>query len=67
MPSDHNTVTEQSDNFDEESLEPNEFENVLPDDRDYHESDDELPLSMKVLPYYNGKDGTSWNKLTCSN
>lgn len=63
--SDHNTDTEQSDISDEENAEALEchFEdNVIPNNSNYHESDDELPLSMRILPYYVGKDGTRWNK-----
>ena len=62
---DHNTDTEQSDISDEENLEQTEYnfvDNAIPNYDNYHESDDELPLSMRILPYYVGKDGTKWNK-----
>ncbi|KAL5244029.1 hypothetical protein ACI65C_011439 [Semiaphis heraclei] len=62
---DHNTDTEQSDISDEENSEQAEYnfvDNAIINDDNYHESDDELPLSMRMLPYYIGKDGTRWNK-----
>ncbi|KAL5242715.1 hypothetical protein ACI65C_010125 [Semiaphis heraclei] len=62
---DHNTDTEQSDISDEENSEQAEYNfvnNAIINDDNYHESDDELPLSMRMLPYYIGKDGTRWNK-----
>ncbi|KAL4126018.1 hypothetical protein QTP88_010250 [Uroleucon formosanum] len=62
---DHNTDTEQSDISDEENSELAEYnfvDNAITNDDNYHESDDELPLSMRRLPYYVGKDGTRWNK-----
>ncbi|KAE9529177.1 hypothetical protein AGLY_011973 [Aphis glycines] len=53
---DHNTDTEQSDISDEENSKQTEYNFVdnLPNDDNYHESDDD--------PYYVGKDGTRWNK-----
>jgi len=62
---DHNTDTEQSDISDEENSEQTEYnfvDNAIPNDDNYHESDDELPLSIRILPHYVGKDGTRWNK-----
>jgi len=50
---DHNTDTEQSDISDEENSEMAEYnfvDNAIINDDNYHESDDELPLSMRMLP-----------------
>jgi len=57
---DHNTDTEQSDISDEENSELTEYtfiDNAIPNDDNYHESDDVLPLSMRMLPLCRKK----WN------
>jgi hypothetical protein len=62
---DHNIDTEQSDISDDENSELAEYnfvDNAITNDDNYHESDDKLPLSIRMLPYYVGKDGTRWNK-----
>eukprot|EP00102_Acyrthosiphon_pisum_P018217 XP_008189893.1 PREDICTED: piggyBac transposable element-derived protein 4-like [Acyrthosiphon pisum] len=32
------------------------------DEKSYHESDDDLPLAMRLVDSYYGKDGTKWNR-----
>lgn len=59
--SNHDTDTEQSGYSDEDNDITRDTIDVC-DEKSYHESDDDLPLAMRLVDSYYGKDGTKWNR-----
>lgn len=59
--SNHDTDTEQSGYSDEDNGITRDTIDVC-DEKSYHESDDDLPLAMRLVDSYYGKDGTKWNR-----
>jgi len=59
--SNHDTDTEQSGYSDEDNdITRNTIE--VYDEKSYYGSDDDLPLAMRFVNSYFGKDGTKWNR-----